>query len=63
VKAGKLACDICGKLYGVLGSYGDHDDGGWWVCLKCFAKADELAEKEDRWPNARDFERLKDGMR
>jgi hypothetical protein len=59
----KLTCDICGKLYETLGSYGNHTDDEWWMCLKCFGKADELAAKEDRWPDARDFKTVKEEMR
>jgi hypothetical protein len=52
----KLACDACGRLYETLGSYGDDR---WFVCLRCFEKADAMAAKEDRWPSGRDFARLK----
>lgn len=59
----KLTCDVCAKLCATLGSYGDRYDGEWWVCLRCFAKADELAAKADRWPDARDFKTVKEEMR
>jgi hypothetical protein len=55
-KSGKMKCDACGKLYEVLGRYGDCD---WWVCWRCFDKADRLSYEEDRWPDIRDFEAVK----
>lgn len=61
--ARKLKCDLCGKLHATLGGYeddGGSHDGSWWVCLKCFAKADKLAAKDDRWPDARDFRMISD---
>jgi hypothetical protein len=54
----KLRCDVCGKLYETLGGYGDSAPPGWWICLKCFAKADAIAKREDRWPEPRDFEKV-----
>jgi hypothetical protein len=48
----KLRCDVCGKRYETLGGYGDSAPLGWWICLKCFGKADAIAEREDRWPEA-----------
>jgi hypothetical protein len=46
----KLICDVCGKGFGTLGSYGDDH---WWVCLKCFEKADALAALDERpWQDA-----------
>lgn len=53
-----LRCDVCGKPQPSLGGYGPGCEG-WWVCLKCFGKADAIAEKQDRWPNASDFQALK----
>jgi hypothetical protein len=53
----KLACDVCGKFYESLGSY--DDIGDWWVCWRCFEKADVMAAREDRWPEAKDFTQLK----
>lgn len=55
----KLKCDVCDKLYPTLGNYGDKE---WWLCLKCFAKADALAAKDDRWPDERDFQIVKSKM-
>jgi hypothetical protein len=65
MKAGKLTCDVCGKPHATLGSYGDRDSESqmWWMCLKCFGKADDLAAKQDRWPDARDFKAVKEAMR
>ena len=56
----KMICDICGKAFPTLGRYGDDK---WWVCLKCFDKADAMASACDRWPDARDFEKLKQKSR
>lgn len=56
----KLTCDVCGKRHKTLGSYGDDD---WWMCLECFEKADELAAKDDRWPDERDFKAVKDELK
>lgn len=53
-----MNCDICGKKFKTLGNYGDGDK--WWICLKCFDKADTRAFRDDRWPDARDFEYLRD---
>jgi hypothetical protein len=58
-KRKKLTCDVCEKPFDTLGSYGGGDAEEWWVCFKCFEKADAIAEKEDRWPDAGDFARLK----
>jgi hypothetical protein len=52
----KLKCDVCEKLYTTLGNYGDKE---WWLCFKCFAKADALAAKANRWPDERDFRMVK----
>lgn len=54
----KLTCDVCGHLYQTLGVYGDTED--WFVCLECFSKADAMAAKEDRWPDSKDFARLRE---
>ena len=51
-----MMCDICGKGFETLGSYGDDK---WWICLECFDKADKRAALEDRWPDSRDFLHLK----
>ena len=52
----KLACDACGKPQKTLCTY---DDFRWFVCMRCFEKADAMAAKEDRWPNHQDIVRLK----
>jgi hypothetical protein len=57
-KQGKIACDICGKYHATLGGYGEGCEG-WWVCLKCFGKVDRVAQAEDRWPNVKDFKKLR----
>lgn len=63
----KMKCDICRKSYESLGSYSDEKgpgyNGRWWMCNKCFEKADELAAKNDRWPDARDFKKVRGKMR
>lgn len=56
-RSNKLACDVCGTLHATLGSY--DDENKWFVCFRCFEKADAVAEKEDRWPNGNDFAQLK----
>lgn len=55
-----LICDICGKKFETLGGYGVED---WWVCLKCFSKADACSELHDRWPNEEDFIQIKEEIR
>lgn len=59
----KIPCNICGKKFATLGSYGDEINPTtgqrWWLCLQCFEKADALAALENRWPDARDFRHLK----
>ena len=55
----KLSCDVCGKFCKTLGCY--DDSGKWWICLRCFSKADAMAEREDRWPDETDVARLKTG--
>jgi hypothetical protein len=57
--ARKLTCDVCGKRYETLGSYSNDDVPWWWICGRCFTKADVIAASEDRWPDAKDFARLK----
>lgn len=57
----KLACSICEKGFATLGCY--NDGGGWWLCNKCFSKADALAARDDRWPDARDYIRLRETLR
>jgi hypothetical protein len=62
-KGNKLKCDICGKYYKTLGGYTEPavaPGEDWWVCLKCFEKADAMAEKEDCWPNEVHFRRLQE---
>jgi recombinational DNA repair protein (RecF pathway) len=56
----KLICDVCGKSHESLGSYTGSE---WFVCLRCFAKIDAMAAKENRWPNHQDFIQLKQAMR
>ena len=55
----KLTCDVCGKLYDTLGCYNEAGED-WFVCFRCFEIADAAAAKEDRWPNNKDFARLKE---
>jgi hypothetical protein len=61
----KLYCDICGKGKSTLGSYGygGEDARQWWICLPCFGRADKLARRADRWPDERDYIKLKERYR
>jgi hypothetical protein len=56
-RGSKLPCDVCGKLSNTLGRYSENSK--WWVCHRCFEKADAIAEKADRWPDDNDFAQLR----
>ena len=62
VSKGKVVCDVCGKGFATLGCYGEEKEKGkmWWLCFKCFNKADERSALEDEWPDARDYQHLKE---
>jgi hypothetical protein len=49
---GTLLCDICDKPQKTLGV---HEGSKWSICMKCFERADAIAERQDRWPNDDDF--------
>lgn len=52
----KPACDVCGKRFDTLGSYGDDE---WWVCMNCFDTADAIASLGHKWPDGETFAALK----
>ena len=57
----KLNCSICGRSSRNLGlSTNTELYPEWLVCNRCFEIADKLAEQEDRWPDRRDFKKLKE---
>jgi hypothetical protein len=55
-----LRCDVCDKPKQVLACYTESQK--WWVCDRCFFKADLIAATEagrdNRWPCDEDFARL-----
>lgn len=53
-----LLCDVCDKGFETVCQYGSPE----WVCDSCFAKADALAAKEDRWPGPIHFALVKREM-
>jgi len=52
-------CDICERNY----ASGGHRDGDrtWWLCARCFNKADIMSFHEDRslMPNETHYEKLR----
>jgi len=56
----KLNCSICGRSSNNLGLSSNTElYPEWLVCNRCFEIADKLAAQEDRWPDRRDFKKLK----
>jgi hypothetical protein len=55
----KLRCHICNKLSLYLACHSD-ERPRWMICFPCFERADRLAKAEDRWPDERDYRKLRD---